>query len=380
MSYYGANFWRALWASWRDRRAGRLAQANARWGRLRLPGERGPVLWLQGGASAELLQLGVELSRAISNKRKDIRLILTFEAEPPGVFTENLGIDRFGYGFGPCAHPRALSQTLSRLQPLRYMGLGRNPSAPMAALLQTSGVPALALGTSPDRHAERVPWEAIYPHSAAAHQAWREAGFGSFLQEAVDFFPLITVAQVDPNFRNLILGSLGDALFWVTALQPQDWSAWRAAWEASPLQKRGILFLEGQGGPEDLPSLSQWKRDRQVPGRILRVDEERWYPALAASCDAVHLQSASRAQAWQIFAGGRPLSQSPGWQWSSPREPAPQIPILSEISAVLAHWQQILNDPIAAREEADAYRRYFWQERRQAAERLPELLQRIFDW
>lgn len=79
MSYYGANGWRARWASWQDARAGRLAQANARLGGLKLPGDRGPVLWLQGGDSRDQLRLGVELCRAISDKRRDLRMILTFE-------------------------------------------------------------------------------------------------------------------------------------------------------------------------------------------------------------------------------------------------------------------------------------------------------------
>ncbi|WP_348550417.1 hypothetical protein [Acidithiobacillus sp.] len=381
MSYYGSNTWRARWASWQDARAGRLAQANARLGGLKLPGDRGPVLWLQGAERSDDLRLGVELCRAISEKRRDLRMILTFEQEDPALFPEaTAGIERLGYGFGPCAHPRALSTTLERLRPLRYLGLGRNPSPALAGLLRERKIPALAVAAAPSKGAENTPWEAVLPRSQAQYRSWQALCDRPVLQEPVDFLTLVTVAQVDPNFRNLILGSQGDALFWVTGLQAGDWSEWLAAWQASPLRVRGLLFLEGAGAPASLPRLSRWQRDLQPVGTVLQVDEARWYPALAAACDAVHLRAASTTQIWQIFAGGRPLSRYPGQSWDLPDTPATLPVEWATPQEVLQHWQRILADPIAAREEADAYRRFFWQQRRLAGERLAEFLQRVFDW
>ncbi len=94
----------------------------------------------------------------------------------------------------------------------------------------------------------------------------------------------------------------------------------------------------------------------------------------------MHLQNTTGAALWQIFAGGRPLSRCPECSWDLPAEPESQPVTLNNPPSVLAHWQTLLADPIAAREEADAYRRFFWQQRRLAGERLPEFLQRVFDW
>ncbi|MEY2342386.1 hypothetical protein AB4090_09795 [Acidithiobacillus sp. IBUN Pt1247-S3] len=381
MSYYGANYWRARWASWQDARAGRIAQANARLGGLKLPGDRGPVLWLQGGAAGDELRLGVELCRAISDKRRDLRMILTFEREDTALFPEtSAGIERLGYGFGPCAHARALETTLQRLQPLRYLGLGRVPSPALARLLSKKKIPALAMATAPDSAASATPWEAIYPRSQLQYQQWQSLSSVKGLQEPVDFLTLVTVAQVEPNFRNLILGSQGDALFWVTGLRAADWFAWSAAWQQSPLCERGLLFLEGLGAPANLPRLSRWQRAQVPVGSVLQVDEARWHPALAAACDAVHLLAAGSTLLWQIFAGGRPLSRRPELHWDLPATIAAQPRALADPTTVLQHWAAVLAEPIAAREEADAYRRFFWQERRAAGERLPEFLQRVFDW
>ncbi|MBU2755074.1 hypothetical protein HFU84_09035 [Acidithiobacillus sp. CV18-2] len=381
MSYYGASYWRARWASWQDARTGRLAQANARLGGLKLPGDRGPVLWLQGGSGHDDLRLGVELCRAISDKRRDLRMILTFEREDATLFPESTaGIERLGYGFGPCAHPRALATTLERLRPLRYLGLGRVPSPTLARLLGEKSTPALAIAAPPTGAVGLTPWEAVYPRSQRQYQQWESLARDVGLQEPVDFLTLVTVAQVEPNFRNLILGSQGDALFWVTGLQARDWPTWIAAWQNSPLRRRGLLFLEGVGAAASLPVLSTWRREPVEVGSILRVDEARWHPALAAACDAVHLLAVGNMQLWQIFAGGRPLSQGLGLQWALPSTLTVEPRQLAQPAAVLQHWASVLAEPIAAREEADAYRRYFWQERRVAGERLPEFLQRVFDW
>jgi hypothetical protein len=380
-SYYGGNYWRARWASWQDARAGRRAQANARWGGLKLPGDRGPVLWLQGGAAHDELRLGVELCRAISEKRRDLRMILTFEAEDSSLFpASTAGIDRLGYGFGPCAHPEALRAPLDRLHPLRYLGLGRIPSPALAKLLRAEKRPALSMATLPAAGTQEVLWEAVYPRSQGQYRQWQRLSLGTVVQEPVDFLTLVTVAQVEPNFRSLILGSQGDALFWVRGLTSRDWVPWQEAWRASPLRARGLLFLEGDGAPAELPTLSAWQRELQPVGSILRVDEARWHPALAAAVDGVHLQNATDAALWQIFAGGRPLSRGRECSWDLPAEPESQPVTLANPPSVLTHWQTLLADPIAAREEADAYRRFFWQQRRLAGERLPEFLQRVFDW
>ena len=272
-----------------------------------------------------------------------------------------------------------METTLGRLQPLRYLGLGRVPGPALARLLTDRKIPVLSMAAAPGKAADS-PWEAIYPCGQSQYQQWQSLSRVVGLQEPVDFLTLVTVAQVDPNFRNLILASQGDALFWVTGLQAADWAAWIAAWQKSPLRRRALLFLEGTGAPAMLRKLSHWQREPVPVGSVLQADEARWHPALASACDAVHLLAVGSTQLWQIFAGGRPLSRRPGLHWDLPA-PLATLPLeLAGPEAVLQHWARVLVEPIAAREEADAYRRFFWQERRAAGERLPEFLQRVFDW
>ncbi len=387
MSYYGGNFWRARWSSWQDARAGRRAQANGRWGFLRAPGERGPLLWLQTYADAEELQLALELARAITDKRRDLRVALTFEEEPEDLAQMANGIPRLGLGFGPCDHPTALRRSLERLRPLRAMTVGGTVRPGWQQQLERAGVSALAVASEPQAPraapAGNAPWEAIYPRSLGQWQRWQTQGLrATVLQAPVDFASLITIAQVEPNFRSLALGSRSEVLFWVTGLDPRDLPAWLSAWQAWPHHDEALLFLEARVGLDALPALSRWDRSPLTPGSVVWVDSPRWRPALAAAATAIHAEALSPALTWQLFAGGRPCSMAPRLELELPT-PVDLGPVLvrpSEHAEVLSYWWDMWRDAHAARERGDALRRLFWQVRREAGARLPELLQRVFDW
>ncbi len=383
MSYYGSSYWRGRWASWRDMRAGRRDRANARWGWLRVPGERGPVLWMQGFSRPGDLHLGTDLARAISDRRRDLRMILTFEQEFSDIFPGAAhGIARLGYGFGPCAHPLALKKTLERLQPFRYLALGQPAPQPLQRLLGQRRIPAVAMGCAPGPGALAGIWEAVYPRGLRQYAGWDVLGLGERLLPPVDFQTLVTIAQVEPNFRNLVMGSHGDSLFWVTGLGPADWPSWLSAWRKWKAGGRSLLFLEGAGAPEGLPRLSRWDRQILPPGSVVCVDETRWHPALSASADAIHLQGGEVSLLWQVFASGHPLSAESGLAWDLPMEirAEARVPVLSGPAAIMQWWENVLADPMAGRQQGDEYRRLFWQARREAGDRLPEFLQRVFDW
>ena len=100
-----------------------------------------------------------------------------------------------------------------------------------------------------------------------------------------------------------------------------------------------------------------------------------------AAAQAVHLQRASPMLQWQIYAGSRPISVSPGVTLNAAESlDADTILTLEKPAQILGHWQALRGDAMAARQRGDATRRIFWQERRHAGERLPEFLQRVFDW
>ncbi len=381
MSYYESNILRGRWASWRDARAGRKGQANARWGWLKAPGERGPILWMQSFSNIDDQRLGIELGRAIAEKRRDLRMVMTFEREYPQMLQQHTeALDRLGYGFGPCDHPQAVERTLDKLSPLRYLALGHPPRKTLGAALSRRGIPSVLVAADLQNPPPEL-LEAVYPRDANQAEQWQSKVSGGVLQEPVDFTTLFTIAQVDPNFRSMISGTDEGLLWWVQGLTETQWQDWRRAWASSPLSRKGLLFLGGDAVPEDLPRLSKWRRQPLPAGSVLVVDEDRWYPALAAAAQAVHLQAASVSLQWQVYAGSRPLSVHPQVTLNAASYlDADTVETVREPADVLAHWQALYADVMGARQRGDATRRLFWQERRLAGERLPEFLQRVFDW
>ena len=381
MTYYENGLLRARWASWRDARAGRTAQANARWGWIKAPGERGPILWMQSFSDADQQRLGIELAKAIAEKRRDLRMVMTFETEYPALLKQHTeSAERLGYGFGPCDHPQAVGRVLERLSPLRYLALGRTPRPRLAAALGWGKIPAVLIAADPG---SQIPasLEAVYPRDTRQAGAWAGRGITEAVQEPVDFATLFTIAQVDPNFRTMISGTDEGLLWWAQGLSAAQWAGWRQAWAASPLSRQGLLFLGGADVPADLPRLSGWQRAPLPAGAVIAVDADRWYPALSAAAQAVHLQTASPMLQWQVYAGSRPISVSPGVTLNAAEQlDADTILTLEDPAQILGHWQALRGDVMAARQRGDATRRIFWQERRHAGERLPEFLQRVFDW
>ena len=381
MSYYENGLLRGRWASWQDARAGRRGQANARWGWIKAPGERGPILWMQSFSDPDNQRLGIELSRAIAEKRRDLRMVMTFETEYPQLLQQHTeSLERLGYGFGPCDHAQAVERTLDKLKPLRYLALGQMPRKGLSAALKQRQIPSVLMAADPQNPVPTL-LEAVYPRDARQAEQWQGKVSAAVLQEPVDFATLFTIAQVDPNFRSMISGTDEGLLWWVEGLTGKQWQDWRQAWAASPLSRQGLLFLGGAERPEDLPLLSKWRRQPLPAGSVLAVDEDRWYPALAAAAQAVHLLSAASFLQWQVYAGSRPVSVHSGVVLNAARQlEAGAVQVLNNPSQVLQHWQDLYADVMQARQRGDATRRVFWQERRLAGERLPEFLQRVFDW
>jgi hypothetical protein len=381
MSYYGAGMLRARWASWRDWRQQRRGQANARWGWIKPPAGRGPAIWMQGFADFDDQRLAADLAKASREKRLDLRVVLTFEAEHPDLLEQMDGVPGLGYGFGPCDHPQAVARALERLTPLRYLALGTPPRRPLAAALTQRSTPAVRRGPGPGLGL-LPPVEAVYPRNVEQAEAWRSLLPAERIEDPVDFSTLITVAQVEPNFRALACGGDDWQLWWVAGVSAASAGRWIQAWQGSPLRRSGLLFLSGQGvAPAGLERMSRWARTPLAPGSALWVDEGRWHPALAVAAQGVHLEAASTGDIWQAFAGGRPLSAAPLSRLPQPEAMGPElVPILTAPGAVLARWQGLLGDPMAAREQGDAARRAFWAERRRAGERLPAFLERVFAW
>lgn len=370
------SFLPALWY-WglRDRLEGRAGRANARWGWLKPPEARGKVIWIVCGGERRSVRLGAELARAIRHKRLDVRLVLTLEQEYPELTAPLSGLEKTGWGHGPCDHPRAVRRAWERLNPFGIIFAGTCPRPYFAkACAGLSHALVIAAACKPER------LERHYPATRAQAEQCRH------LDQApvADLITLVTPAQVDPNFKTLVTGGSERHLWWWHGNDRRRIAPliteFRHAFPQDILFVSGPV-LSGDGHPPfaETMRISQWNRRPMAPAAAVLVDDPKWLPALAAACTAAHVVARDTDILWQALAGGAAIScENTNW--------LPKPPLASTASLVkgdqdlLQRWREYRDNPILARERGDAARRAFWEERRLAAEVSEELLQRVFEW
>lgn len=368
---YGANRL-ALWlADWRDRLAGNRARVAARRGWLRPPQVSGKVLWLVAGNSRASVRLAVELMRAIRDRRLDFRLVLTFEEDYPDLLKPLDDMAKTGWGYGPAAQPKYLGRAVERLQPFAVLFAGVAPRPAWSkALRQVEHVLLVDVPHVPaDLRLERA-----YP--ATTEQAQRFAS--GQCAPAVDMTCQLADANVDPNFRSALVGGNEGRLWWVQSEDESTLQALVARWRE--IFPGDYLLVSGPQSValDGLISLAGWNRDPLPPGSVVRVDEDKWLPAVAASSTAIWLDQPERAVLWQAMAGGSAVSLSPA-------SPLPKQSLQHAMPAhaadeLLAVWQAFAANPILARQAGDKVRRAYWDERRLAGEVTSELVERVFEW
>ncbi|WP_024325831.1 glycosyltransferase N-terminal domain-containing protein [Thioalkalivibrio sp. AKL19] len=363
--------WRA---TWRDYRHGNGSRARARRGFLTPPDDRGRLIWIKAGGSPEDVRLGIELLGAVRDKRHDVRIVLTFEQDYPELFERHMqAFRKVGVGYGPCDRPRVVRRVLRRFQPHGILlAGGRAP----ANLLQAAEVPVIAVNSAPPTRAVR-PVVRHWPVDPPAAALWPEGAFAQGLLPA-DPQARFVEAQADVVLRSLVGGEV-ERLWWWHGTTGQ-WPAWRAAWEASGFGRSDILLasLREDAGAAELPdadlAVSSWDRSALEPGTILHLDDRRWFAAAASAAHAVHLAAPDRQALWQGLAGGAAVSLG-----ETPAAAVP-CPVLDEPAAVLEAWQGLRDDPAARRQQGDAARRRFWEERRQVDANFDSVLQQVWDW
>ncbi|WP_018872727.1 glycosyltransferase N-terminal domain-containing protein [Thioalkalivibrio sp. ALJ16] len=363
--------WRA---TWRDYRRGDGSRARARRGFLTPPADRGRLIWIKAGGSPEDVRLGIELLGAVRDKRQDVRIVLTFEQDYPELFERHMQpFRKVGVGYGPCDRPRVVRRVLRRFQPHGILLAGGR--APVN-LLQETEAPVIAVNTVPATGA-MSPVACHWPVDPVAADGWPLAARARALDPA-DPQARFVEAQADVVLRSLVGGGV-ERLWWWHGT-PAQWPAWRAAWEASGWGQTDILLasLRGEADAVPLPGsdqvVSDWDRSALAPGTILHLDDRRWFAAAASAAHAVHLAAPDRQALWQGLAGGAAVSLG--------KPPAAEVPcpVLGESAAVLAAWQALRDDPAARRQQGDAARRRFWDERRQVDANFDAVLQQVWDW
>ncbi len=398
---YGAAFgsvWRAVL---RDYRTGQGRRARARLGLLTPPEGRGRLVWIKVGAGTEALRLGVEILGAVRDRRHDVRIVLTFEADDPELLRSLLrpGLLRsgpaVGIGYGPCDRPRVVRRVLERFAPCGIIlvesrlppNLLRQAQVPVAAVVPFGAAPTVptdADGTGSSALDADVPGPdtigpdaiaVVWPRTPQAH------GNGPVRVDVVlppaDPQARFAEAQADVVLRSLMGLDATRHLWWWHGTLAQ-WPSWLAAWRQSTLASRDILTVSLEHGDDPRGTdgrISTWARDRLPAGSILHLDDSRWFAAAASAAAGVHLAQPERAVVWPALAAGSALTL--GQPAAVAGVPAP---ILRTPAAVLAHWQALRGDEQHRRTAGDAARRRFWAERRQVDANLEALMDRVWTW
>nr|WP_296750110.1 glycosyltransferase N-terminal domain-containing protein [Thioalkalivibrio sp.] len=367
---YGAGFglvWRAVL---RDYRRGEGHRARARLGFLTPPEGRGRVLWIKAGGSPDALRLGVELLGAVRDRRRDLRLVMTFERDDPDLLRAVLRPwQRVGIGYGPCDRPRVVTRVLARFQPC---GIILAESDPPLNLLRRTLAPVAAVGTGP----APVPVAAAWPVSGAAQRDWEMNGQAGDLLPPADPQARFAEAQADVVLRTLAGG--GERRLWWWHGRAQQWPEWLTAWRGMATAADDILMASfaDAGAPEEAAlKVSAWDRSGLAGGSILHIDDRRWFAAAASAADAVHLADPGRAVLWQALAAGCAVTL--GQEAAAATLP---VPMLASNGAVVDHWRRLRGDDHQRRSLGDAARRRFWEERRQVDANLGALMDRVWTW
>ena len=369
-SGYGAGFWAVWRAIARDYRAGEGARARARRGFLTPPEGRGRVVWIKAGATRESLRLGAELLGAVRERRKDVRIVMTFEHEDRDVLRTWMQPGRrVGVGFGPCDRPAVVRRVLRRFQPC---GIILAESEPPVHLLRDVQVPVAAVGTPPPLVPVRVAW----PLSAHAHRAWASSGRATELMAPADPQARFAEAQADVVLRVLAGGETRRLWWWHG--EAEQWPDWLAAWRGTEFAGTDVLLASLESGgrlPQASLAASGWDRRKLPGGSILHLDDPRWFAAAASAAHAIHLAAAGRVALWQSLAAGAAVSLGAG---EATRDLS--LPVLAEAPAVIEQWRGLREDEQRRRRLGDAARRRFWEERRQVDANLAALMDQVWTW
>ncbi|MHB0992305.1 MAG: hypothetical protein ACYC3O_04835 [Burkholderiales bacterium] len=347
-----------LWLADRsDRKHDRISRIAARWGWLTPLGDRGKVIWVMAGADRNSVRLAIELTRAIREKRLDVRLILTYEQEYPDLLALLDDCDKTGWGLAPSDHPRALARAMERLAPYGIIVVSTHPRPHLSELL---AMQKRVLAVNPSRTVD-FSCERVYNDPA---------GNGS----TADMQAILAQAQVDPNFKSLVNQGKERHLWWLHGATAEAGSALTDQLFAE--YPDDIVFVSGLRPLKDSLAISAWDRSPIATGRVVWIDDEKWLPAISAAVTATHFARVDPVILWQAMAGGAAVS-------CADYAELPKTGLRTALAACanpLPLWQNYRANPILTRQAGDNARRLFWQERRQAEMESRELVTRVFEW
>lgn len=384
---YGESWSALVRATLRDRFQGHRTKANARCGFLTPPAGAGRLIWIKCGSAHEDIRQGFALLEAVRQARLDVRLVLSYEREYPESVDPIVGRHaKTAVGYGPSDVTAVVRRVLERFDPLGIILVGRQQSEQLLCMATRKNVHTLWVDPGKDY---KAPIERVVVAKANHAEAWRAMMEPSSCTVA-DLLTTVVQAQVEPQFAAVVRGAENNRLWWIHGIEPADAEGAIRYWLQSPVAADGVLCLsdscfsplavDGRQFPETR-CMSRWQREALPAGTVLVVDEARWVPALAASCDGIHLEAVKRADFWQLLALGQPGSCSarlfPDLLSITPELELAQY---GHINEVVNSWASVKTLSVEQRHQADTRRRLFWNYRRAALAGADELLQWVYSW
>jgi hypothetical protein len=347
------------------------------------------VLWVKAGGSLESVVLAADLVGAIRDRRRDLRIVLTFDVAHADALRRLDGMRRVGVGFGPADDSGAIRRMLRRLSPIGLVEVATVPGPALSAALTRHAVHHVVVCGFPG--AGSAP-EWVLARSQAQYQDWMESGSGGVILGPCDPLTLLTEAQLEPRLRALIGCDEQRPLIWLHAPPEQQLRDYVEAWHAAPAGlDTGVLViasdaasrcggvlarLAGWGGV--VVPVTTWDRKPIPNGAILLLDDARWVAPVAVACDAAILVDGEASATWQALAAGTAVIGGAAFcrRWPSLAD----VPRADGPRASFRRVSELLSLPGGRRRLGDAGRRRFWLERRRAAEAIEQLLATIREW
>lgn len=378
----------------RDRFTGNKSRANARLGLVRPPEGTGKLIWLVADDTFDSVLMASALLAAISEKRLDVRLVLTYQAEYQDVIIEHMsGLKKIGFGFGCGDNKFAAQKMLKRLSPFAIIFVGSEPQKTlMHALEKKPSIHKIAFQFRPKQQAESAFYEACYPESISKNTINTQTC--DYTSGPFNVLTRLVQSQVDKQLGSMLCGEAVNGLFHVHNIDEKNIGDMLSLWSKSDISKQSLLALTFTNvNFNEISSLknqiikfgytpvllSQWKQNPVSVNEIIIADDEKWYAALCTSSVSTHLFKTSAFYFWQAVSSGAvvTLDEVNNAIADSFEDVLYRANTFVD---VISYWSELTNKPLLQRNTSDVIRKIFWSERRESEKQVNELLQRVYDW
>lgn len=384
----------------RDRLNGNNARANARLGLVRPPEGTGKIVWLVADETYDSVLISTTLLAAIREKRKDVRLVLTYQTEYQDLIIKHMsGLSKIGFGFGCGDSHFAIKQMLKRLTPFAIIFIGHSPSKTMMkALRNTPEIHKIAFQTGTESIGDGSDdfFEACYPHSlsAATKTNSRSVDSDAVISKPFNVLTRLVQSQIDKQLGSMLCGESKNALFHVHNIDKNKLRDFLTNWKSSELSQNSLLafsfskidsttLISVQKSVKKLGLspvlLSKWNQKPLTKNEIIIADEDKWFAAICASSAESHLFNTTAFHLWQAISSGSVITLDKDVK----NKPSGFDTVISNVEFthdLISTWKSHLNNPALARKITDQTRQLFWSERREAEMQVDTFLQRVYDW